>query len=313
MNIEARINPGFVTVGGFRFARDDLLIEVRKIAQQVARDPRVQASSRRIGQGQHHTQSANQQRSGGSTLNTPVAGENLVGLHQLHQRTPHRGMGRTEDVQLGGGQQFRRQQGWGGVQNQWIRGENNRMARYDDIATEMRGRPRHFGESMRRMMQRIGGNVPGVDMGRAAEHIGIRLQEAQRSPAMLAHMSMEQSLLSAGQTTQAIEGHPAYGPGSQGRMRDTDNYLARRGGLDPNDPDWSQSRRPTGRSPAHSAETAAQIRREANYIAAAIDARGLTFSSRAEAIAEIRRMVFNSFQLGTASIGGPIALGPGGD
>ena len=39
--IEARVNPGEVILGGVTFGREELLIEVRQIARQVALDPRV--------------------------------------------------------------------------------------------------------------------------------------------------------------------------------------------------------------------------------------------------------------------------------
>jgi hypothetical protein len=135
---------------------------------------------------------------------------------------------------------------------------------------------------------------------------------------MLAHMAMEQTLLRAGDATTAIEGHPAYGTGSQERMRATDEYLARRAGLDydPNDrqgPDWSQAKEP-GRGaqvPQASPEVAAQIEREAAYIAAALNAENLHFANRAEGFAEIRRRVFAFFRMGTLSANGPIQLGDG--
>lgn len=310
--IEARVNPGQVVVGGVTFERDELLIEVRRIAQQVARDPRVRSAEGEIRAGQTRTQTRAQQRSGSDTLNTTVGERtNVAGLHNVNVTGPQRRMGQVEDVTIGGAGAYRRTQQTGTSRNQTVSGVSGTALDYDEAVALMRQNPRHAGEAMRRIGQRIGGPVPGADMGAAAEHLGIRLQEAQRSPAMLAMMPFEQMLLGSGDADAAITEHPAYGEGSTARMAAVDRNLARRAGLDPANPDWEQadSQALGGRQARGS--TARQIEREANYIAAAIAARGLMFNSRAEALAEIRRLVFEHFAMGTASIGGAIPLGPG--
>ena len=312
--IEARVNPGQVVVGGITFERDELLIEIRRIAQQVARDPRVAAASREIRGGQTRSQTAAQRRSGSDTLNTPVGERtNIAGLHNVNVTAPRRRHGQVEDVTIGGAGTFRRTQQHGTARNQTISGVSGTALDYDEAQGVIGQRPRHFAEALRRIGQRTGGPVPGTDMAAAAEHVGIRFQEAQRSPAMLAHMPFEQMQLAAGQTDAAIRNHPAYGEESTRRMAAVDRNLAQRAGLDPDNPDWSQAdtSRLGGRQARGS--TARQIERECAYIAAAVAARGLMFNSRSEALTELRRIVFEHFSMGVQSLDGPIALGPGGD
>ena len=126
---------------------------------------------------------------------------------------------------------------------------------------------------------------------------------------MLAHMAFEQMLLRSGEAESAIVQHPAYDEKSTSRMVAVDKNLARRNRRDPNDsdPERAGSQQLGGREARGS--TALQIKRESNYIAAAIAARGLMFSNKQEALAEIRRLVFQHFGMGTASIGGAIELG----
>ena len=90
-------------------------------------------------------------------------------------------------------------------------------------------------------------------------------------------------------------------------MRAVDRNLAQRAGLDPDNPDWSQAQPTLGGQEARGS-TAAQIEREVDYIRIAIEARNLHFIDRAQALTEIRRIIFEYFAMGTASLNGPIAL-----
>jgi hypothetical protein len=158
---------------------------------------------------------------------------------------------------------------------------------------------------MRRIAKRILVSMPGVNMGGVVEHMGIRLQEAQRSPAMLGMMPFEHMLLASGQTQCAINDHPAYGEGSAGRMCAVDRNLAARSGLDRNSPDWSATGQPPARGRAARGSRAAQIEREVNYIKAAIEAQNLHFVDRADALRKIREMIYRFFGMNP---GGPVAL-----
>ena len=314
--IEARVNPGTEVIQGITFERDDLLIEIRKIAQQVKRDPRVQSATSEIMRANRSTQTPAQARSGNRTqVKTVGERTNLMGVLNVYDRSRKRGFGTVEQIRIGQQGEFRRKQGVGVEKrtkdNQFVSGISGRVLDYDEAQTVVGGRPRHFAEGLRRIAQRTGEDVPGVDMAAAVEHTGIRLQEAQRSPAMLAHMPFEQALLAKGQTDDAIKNHPAYGEGSAERMRAVDRNLATRAGLDPDNPDWSQARQPTGGIEARGS-TAAQIEREVNFIRMAIEAQNLHFADRAQALIEIRRIIFEYFAMGTKSLNGPIALpGPG--
>ena len=310
--IHARVNPDQVVVAGVTFGREELLVEVRKIAQQVARDPRVISAEVDIRAGQRRTQTRAQQRSGSDTLVTNVSDRtNIAGLHNVNMTAPLRRKGQVEDVNIGGDGGFRRTQRKGGARNQTVSGVSGTALDYNEALALIQKNPQWYGEALRRFGQRTGGAVPGLDMAAAVEHFGIRFQEAQRSPAMLAHMPFEQMMLARGQADRAILDHPAYGEDSTKRMGAVDRNLARRAGLDQKVPDWDKadSKNLGGREARGS--TAKQIEKEFNYIAAAIAARGLMFNNKQEALVEIRRLVFAFFQMGVLSATGPIQLGDG--
>ena len=207
--IEARVNPGTDIIGGVLFERDDLLIEIRKIAQQVKRDPRVQSASQQIMRANRSTQTPAQSRRGTRTqVKTVGDSTNLMGVLNVYDRSRKRGGTRSKTS------------GWaGGAGSGERRAKAPRTTSSFQVCPERRwttARRRAwsaavratFAESLRRIAQRTGEDVPGVDMAAAVEHTGIRLQEAQRSPAMLAHMPFEQMLLAEGQTEDAMSEAP---------------------------------------------------------------------------------------------------------